>query len=82
MRRKAFFMESKLETFSTSECDKCGLLIKKVQDGKTFWNPDPGARGRNICRNCFNVFTHAKKEKYRIWREKHEELEALREHAI
>ena len=52
MGRKAFFIESKLEVFDYATCDKCGLKIKDVQDGKCFWNPNPKAIDRNICRNC------------------------------
>jgi hypothetical protein len=37
MGRKAFFVESKLEVFDYATCDKCGLKIKDVQDGKCFW---------------------------------------------
>ena len=71
MGRKAHFIESKLETFEGALCDKCGLRIREVQDGKCFWNPNPRARDRNICRNCFEVWSHERAEGYRIWQEKH-----------
>jgi len=75
MGRKAFFIESKLEVFDYATCDKCGLKIKDVQDGKCFWNPNPKAIDRNICRNCYDVFRHEREERWRRWQEKHAALE-------
>lgn len=75
MGRKAFFLESKTEVFDYATCDKCGLKIKTVQDGKCFWNPNPKAVDRNICRNCYDVFRHEREEGWRRWQEKHAALE-------
>jgi len=75
MGRKAFFVESKLTVYDWATCDKCGLKIKEVQDGMSFWNPNPRARDRNICRNCYDVWRHERKEGWERWREKHEALE-------
>jgi len=75
MGRKAFFMESKLDVFDYATCDKCGLKIKDVQDGKCFWNPNPKAIDRNICRNCYDVFRHEREEGWHRWQEKHAALE-------
>lgn len=74
-KKKAHFIESKVEPFQFSECDKCGLIVREVQDGKQFWNPNPKARDRNICRNCYDVFNHKKEEGRRIWKEKHAAME-------
>ena len=78
-RRKAHFIESKLPAFEYAECDKCGLKIAEVQDGKGFWNPNPRARDRNICRNCFEVWTHDQEEGRRLWKEKHAAMEAAKD---
>ena len=75
MGRKAFFVESKLEVYDYATCDKCGLKIQEVQDGKCFWNPNPRARDRNICRNCYEVWQHERTEGWRRWQEKHAALE-------
>jgi DNA-directed RNA polymerase subunit RPC12/RpoP len=37
MGRKAFFIDSKLQVYDYATCDKCGLKIKDVQDGKKFY---------------------------------------------
>lgn len=74
MKRKAFFIESQSDTFDYAICDKCGEKIKKIQDGKTFWNPNPRATDRNICRNCYDVWVHERAEKWRLWKEKSEAL--------
>ena len=75
MGRKAYFIESKFDVFDYVTCDKCGLLIKDVQDGKSFWNPNRRAHHRNICQNCYQVWQHEREEGYRRWREKHAALE-------
>ena len=76
MKRKAWFIESKLDVFDFATCDKCGLLIKDVQDGKCFWNPNPRAYDRNICRNCYEVWRHEREERARVWREKYASLDS------
>lgn len=81
MSRKPFFLESKLEYFEYSTCDKCGLKIKEVQDGKGFWNPNPKAQDRNICRNCYEVWQHKIEEKRRLWQEKYIALKNPQEEA-
>ena len=75
MGRKAYFIESKLEVYDYATCDKCGLKIADVQDGKCFWNPNPRARDRNICRNCYEVWQHEREDGWRRWQEKHAALE-------
>jgi hypothetical protein len=52
-KRRPFFIESKLEVFDWSDCDRCGQNIKQVEDGKCFWNPNDKARIKNICRVCY-----------------------------
>jgi len=75
MARKAYFVESRLDVYDYATCDKCGLKIKEVQDGKCFWNPNPKAIDRNICRNCYDVFRHEREEGWRRWQDKHAALE-------
>ncbi len=75
MGRKAYFRESKARAYASAACDKCGLQISSVQDGQGFWNPNPRARDRNICRNCFEVWQHEREEGWRRWQEKHAALE-------
>jgi hypothetical protein len=75
MGRKAFFIESKQETKEWHLCDKCGLRIKDVGDGKSFWNPNPRAVDRNICRNCYDVFQHEREEGRRRWQDKFSALQ-------
>jgi len=73
--KKAYFIETKGEVFSSTICDKCGLKIINVQDGKRFWNPIPNAHHKNICRKCYDVWRHKKSEDYQRWRETHKKLE-------
>jgi len=75
MSRKAYFIESKIEAYANSPCDKCGKTIAKIQDGKCFWNPNPRARDRNICRNCYEVWQHEREEGWRRWQDKYAALE-------
>lgn len=79
MGRKAFFIESKREVFDWLLCDKCGLRVKDVQDGKCFWNPNPRARDKNICHNCYDVWQHERTFGNILWREKFAELKQYRE---
>jgi hypothetical protein len=72
--RKSFFVESKTAAFDNSVCDKCGLRIKDIQDGKGFWNPNPKAIDRNICRNCYDVWKHDREARWKTWQEKHAAL--------
>src|SRR5574343_1868513 len=76
--RKAYFIPSKLPAFDYATCDKCGLLIKTVQDGQGFWNPNKRAHDRNICRNCYDVLTYERAEGWRRWQEKHAEMVAVK----
>lgn len=70
MKRKAFFLESKLPVRDWACCDKCGLKIKDVQNGKCFWNPNRRARDRNICQNCHDVWQQKREDAQRHWKEK------------
>jgi len=65
-------MPSKVLAGETRLCDKCGLPILSVQDGAMFWNPNPRAYDRNICRNCYEVWQHDRDERRNAWRERHE----------
>ena len=76
MGKKAHFVKSKHEPFEHATCDKCGLLIADVQEGIGYWNPNPRAHDRNICHNCYDVWYQAKLEKYKLWKDKHEEMMA------
>jgi hypothetical protein len=73
---KPYFIESGFPAYATRPCDKCGLVILNVQDGKMFWNPNTKAAHRNICRNCFDVWRDKKEAGWKAWRKKHEELTA------
>ena len=73
---KQHFIRSTLEPFENSTCHKCGLIIREVQDGVMFWNPNPRAYQRNICSNCYDVWLRDKEEGYRRWRDRHAMLEA------
>ena len=73
-KKKAFFLESTYPPQAGRQCDKCGLIISEVQDGKCFWNPNPKAIDRNICRNCFDVFQYERQQKWALWQEKHAAL--------
>jgi hypothetical protein len=64
MGHRPFFMESKNETPEWATCDRCGLKIKEVQDGKTFWNPSPRARIRNLCQHCNDVRIQKNEESF------------------
>ena len=75
-KKKAFFRESKQEPFQGSLCDKCGYVIKEVQDGKCFWNPNPNAYDRNICRNCFEVWQRKRDDGYQRWKDLRAEMES------
>lgn len=71
MGKKAYFIKIKKPMQGCCLCDKCNLRIKDVQDGYKFWNPNPRARDKNICQNCYDVIMHDRKEKWRIWQEKY-----------
>lgn len=72
---RQFFIKSTLEPWPHTICDKCGLIIKDVQDGSMYWNPNGNAHHRNICRNCFDVFSHKQEEGRKKWRDKFAKLE-------
>tara|TARA_R110000851_G_scaffold238890_2_gene391643 strand:- start:829 stop:1251 length:423 start_codon:yes stop_codon:yes gene_type:complete len=75
MSKKAFFIKSTIELYEGTRCDKCELVISKVQDGLSYWNPNRKARHRNICQNCHDVIVHDRKETAKLWRQKHDEIE-------
>ena len=75
--KKAFFVEcKKYKAPDWARCDKCGELIIDIQDGIQFFNPNPNALHRNICRNCYEVWTDAKRKKNEKWLEKRRIYEA------
>jgi hypothetical protein len=66
MRKKPFFIESKLETFPFATCKKCLRLILAVADGKTFFNPNKNALHRRICRECYESHVNKRRSGLKI----------------
>jgi hypothetical protein len=79
MGKKPFFIESKYPAFEFTICEKCGILVKDVQDGACFWNPNPRAKDKNICRNCYDVWRFERERKAELWRHKHRAMVAYQE---
>jgi len=77
MSKKAFFIKSTIELYEGTRCDKCELVISKVQDGLCYWNPNRKARHRNICQNCHDVLAHNKAERAKSWQSKHDDLKNI-----
>ena len=72
MGRNAFFVQSQYPPGADTVCAKCDLFIKDVQDGAVFWNPNPRAIDRLICRNCYEVWQFERKRKAELWKLKHQ----------
>ena len=79
MRRKAFFVDSKVKVFDYVTCDKCGKKIIRTEGGrdlkKCFWNPNPRANDKNICEFCHEVWQNKRAEGWLRWQEAHAALE-------
>lgn len=76
MKRATHYIPSPVEPWELKICDKCCLTIKDVQDGKMFWNPNERAVFVNICRNCFELWDHKRKERANKYREQFAEIKA------
>ena len=74
-RRKAYFKEVKPVISAYDRCDKCDLQIRDVQGGRCFWNPNPRAHHRTICKHCFDVWEHERVAGALLWREKYAALQ-------
>jgi hypothetical protein len=77
MSHNAYFVETKGIALDYCVCDKCGLKIKDIQDGVRFWNPNPRAIDKNICRNCYDVLQHNKRVKWEKWQTKYLEIQKM-----
>jgi hypothetical protein len=40
------------------------MRIRDVADGKRFWNPNPNAVDRHICRDCYDRWNRMKQLKF------------------
>jgi len=79
MSKRTVFLLSTIEPYPTTICDKCGLCIIDIQKGEMYWNPSPNAIDKNICKNCYDVWSAQKQEGYNIWREKNDILKNPKE---
>lgn len=68
-KTKARFVRCNAKPYPWKQCDKCGLIIKDIQSGAMFFNPNPNALDKTICENCFEAFTRKQDESRRRWRE-------------
>ena len=75
--KKAFFIECKHHKAPDwARCDKCGMKIAEQLDGTQFFNPNPKAHDRNICRKCYDVWSYNRTKKHEKWLEKQRVYEA------
>ena len=74
MGKKAYFVLANGEVFNWKRCDKCNRKIIDVQDGQRYWNPNPKARHKNICKDCFDCWENDKNENYQKWINKGNDL--------
>jgi len=79
MSKKAYFVECKNGTYSSTICDKCGRNIIDIQEGIRYWNPNPKAYHKNICKDCYDVWSYNRKQNYSKWEKAGKDFKQLQE---